>query len=214
MKSFVSYTRDPDYKFARSLTAFLESFHKIPVPVVRGDKRGPQLSPLKVCLDSVTFSLPPAGLQADAGEGSVTFVPSDRSVNPVVESYLAKSRELLVLCSSRTIKSPWVNHEIEWWLAHRGCRVDPFGRHRGEITPGVIRLPSFPPLLFNMGFTRKSVTTFAASMRSVRGNGARSAISTLSGCALPPISMASPRATYYPSGSVNSGTGSVDDLSP
>jgi hypothetical protein len=116
---FVSYTRDPDYKFARSLTAFLESFHKIPVPVVRGDERGPQLSPIKVCLDGVTFSLPPAGLQADAGEGSVTFAPSDRSVNPVVESYLAKSRELLVLCSSRTIKSPWVNHEIEWWLAHR-----------------------------------------------------------------------------------------------
>ncbi len=128
---FISYTRDPDYKLARSLTAFLESFHKIPIPVARDGKQGLQLLPLKVCLDGVTFSLPPAGMQTDAGEGSGTFVPPDRSVNPVVESYLAKSRELLVLCSSGTVKSPWVNHEIEWWLAHRDA-----GSIRLAVTEG------------------------------------------------------------------------------
>jgi hypothetical protein len=109
---FVSYSRDPDYRLARRLTSFLESFYE-----KLGKEREQKYSPLKVCLDGVTFSLPPKEKKSDTDDG-----PSlGRSVNPVVESYLSQSRELLMLCSNNYRDSHWANHEIAWWLEHRGA---------------------------------------------------------------------------------------------
>jgi hypothetical protein len=90
---FISYARNPDYRLARALDSFLESFHTI------GDGT---LRPLSVCRDGSDFSLGavrPAALPA------------------LIRPYLERSDKLLVLCSANaTREDSWVPQEIEWFL--------------------------------------------------------------------------------------------------
>ncbi|MEJ2455135.1 MAG: TIR domain-containing protein [Candidatus Thiodiazotropha sp.] len=113
---FVSYTRTPDAKLARELERFLESFHTVqplgdPMP----------LTPLRVCVDGSDFSMPPMAER----EGRV------RQVLDVVYTHLARSRELLVLCSEEAVDSRWVAQEISWFIEHYGS-----GRVRLAFTEG------------------------------------------------------------------------------
>jgi WD40 repeat protein len=97
---FISYATDPDYFLARALYRFLTTFHTLPTIAPR------RIPALSVCLDS----------------GSFLRRHGDRvlPVTEMVELYLQRSRQLLVLCSSGAVRSKHVAFEIEWFLRHRG----------------------------------------------------------------------------------------------
>ncbi|HKS39185.1 MAG TPA: TIR domain-containing protein, partial [Blastocatellia bacterium] len=97
---FISYATDPDYRLARQLESFLETFYRLPTP------DNLLLRPLRVCVDGSDFKAARGG-----GEGA--------KVEAVIEHYLAKSRALLVLCSKNARRSPWVDKELRWFLTHR-----------------------------------------------------------------------------------------------
>ena len=103
---FLSYRRDPDLALAREVERFLEAFHRTPV-----DPKVGELRPLAVCVDGLDFHLPapdaPGGAQA-------------RDVHAVLERYLPRCKELLVLCSAAAAKPSYLDHEVRWFLEHRG----------------------------------------------------------------------------------------------
>lgn len=103
---FISYCTDPDYKLVQKLESFLETFHKLKTP------SNLSLRCLQACVDGSDFTIP--RIERD-GE-KTTGIPK------VIESHLAQSAELLVLCSAKAAQSPWVNDEIKWFLEHRGPR--------------------------------------------------------------------------------------------
>ena len=103
---FVSYTRTPDAAVAQEVERFLESFHKTRLP-----EHAEPLPPLRVCVDGSDFSMPPVAEPA----GRV------REILDVVHAHLARARELLVLCSSGSACSKWVDEEIRWFVEHRGA---------------------------------------------------------------------------------------------
>ena len=100
---FVSYSTKPDYRLVRELESFLETFHRLPTP----DNIG--LRPISVCVDGSDFKTP------RRGRGEMTA-----EVETVIDQHLALSSELLVLCSSDASHSKWVDHEVQWFLQHRG----------------------------------------------------------------------------------------------
>jgi hypothetical protein len=108
---FLSYARTPDAVVAREVERVLESFHET---VRRGGALGVDvLAPLSVCVDGSDFSLPAPderGAFDDAGE----------EVFDVIVRHLSMCRELLVLCSSGTARSPWIDREVRWFLERRG----------------------------------------------------------------------------------------------
>ena len=124
---FVSYATDPDFRFARRLESFLETFHNIRL------SSDIALKPLRICRDGSDF-------HAAAREGT----------GPTLEQYLERSNELLVLCSTRARSSRWVDAEINWFLEHRGA-----GSIRVATTEGarLRTLPAdvFPPALIDAG---------------------------------------------------------------
>lgn len=97
---FISYATDPDYFLARALHRFLTTFHQLPAIKQRG------VPALNVCLDSGSF------LRRRGGRVL--------SVAEIVETHLADSHQLLVLCSSGAARSPYVADELKWFLKHRG----------------------------------------------------------------------------------------------
>jgi WD40 repeat protein len=100
---FVSYATDPDFRLARQIEAFLESFHRLSVS-------GPAepLRPIRVCRDASDFQLLP------------TTGPSDPDpVSRVLTAHLGRSRRVLVLCSRGAARSPRVEEEIRWFLTNR-----------------------------------------------------------------------------------------------
>jgi hypothetical protein len=102
---FVSYSHRADYRLTRRIETFLETFHK------RVPKRSrQQLSPLNVCVDGNDFKLPPSPASSAAA----------RDVPQVIVENLARSRELLVVCSAAAAQSKWIDQEIDWFLTHRG----------------------------------------------------------------------------------------------
>jgi len=113
---FVSYTRTPDTELAREVERFLESFHTVRPP---GDPQS--LPPLRICVDGSDFSMPPVAER----ERHV------REVLDVVYAHLARSRELLVLCSEEAARSRWVEKEISWFFDRYGG-----GRVRIAFTEG------------------------------------------------------------------------------
>jgi antiphage defense system Thoeris ThsB-like protein len=109
---FVSYTRTPDALLAREIERFLESFHLTPV----GPEKAGLLRQLQVCIDCHDFSIPPEET-AEGRRGR------PRRVLQVVIEHLARSRELLVLCSAHAARSDWVDQEIRWFLERYGARA-------------------------------------------------------------------------------------------
>ena len=107
---FLSYRREPDLALSREVERFLEAFHLTPVEV---EKVG-VLRPLAVCVDGSDFFLPPP----DAPEAASA---RSRDVNAVLERYLSRSKELLVLCSRAAASPSFVDDEVGWFLAHRGA---------------------------------------------------------------------------------------------
>jgi WD40 repeat protein len=98
---FISYATNPDYSLARKLESFLETFNSLPTP------ENLSLTPLRICVDGSDFH---TGTKSSAGS----------DVKSTIESYLANSKELLVLCSRNARKSVWVDQEIRWFLTNRG----------------------------------------------------------------------------------------------
>lgn len=106
---FVSYRRDPDLPLAREIERFLEAFHQTPVDA----EQVGALRPLVVCVDGSDFCLPPP----DAPGGGTTAA---RDVATVLERYLGRSKELLVLCSRAAALPSFVDDEVRWFLRERG----------------------------------------------------------------------------------------------
>jgi WD40 repeat protein len=143
---FISYATDSDFRFARRLESFLETFHRLPTPA------GSILEPLQVCRDGSDF-------HSSGGQG----------VKPTLEQYLSRSEELLVLCSTRARSSKWVDEEVNWFLKHRGA-----DRIRVAVTEGMRpdRLDSdvFPPALVDAGLS----AAIAYDFRGSRGRASES----------------------------------------
>lgn len=105
---FISYATVPDARLVRGLEKFLERFHRLRLP------GGETLRPLQVCVDGTDFALrrlPKASL------GAVV----EHTVERAIEVYLEQSRYLLVCCSSGSLTSRYVEHEVQWFLKHRGA---------------------------------------------------------------------------------------------
>ncbi|MCW5666587.1 MAG: hypothetical protein KIT35_22375 [Piscinibacter sp.] len=106
---FVSYRREPDLALAREVERFLEAFHQTPVDA----ERVGALRPLVVCVDGSDFSLPAPDAAGAEASGA-------RDVGTVLERYLGRSKELLVLCSRAAALPSFVDDEVRWFLKHRG----------------------------------------------------------------------------------------------
>lgn len=146
---FVSYSRAPDGRLAKEIEKFLESFHKTPLlPEIREAEGEPSpplptsLEPLQVCVDSSDFRMPPPG-----GKSAPA---SSQKVLDVAARHLAEARELLVLCSSGSRASPWVEKEVEWFLEHRGASAIRLAITEGE-DPLAEPEKYFPPILLEHG---------------------------------------------------------------
>ncbi len=104
-KAFISYSTDPDYKLSQRVESFIETFHKLKTPP------GITLKPVQVCRDGSDFSIQNAKRDATGSPDGV--------VERLIETYLAQSEYLVVLCSTHTPRSRFVEFEINWFLKHR-----------------------------------------------------------------------------------------------
>jgi WD40 repeat protein len=105
--AFISYSTATDYQCARKTEAFLEAFHKTPVPA------GATIHRLQICRDGSDFRLPTK--KHDPANDS-----DEDPVWQTILSELRNARYLLVLCSPEAVRSPWVNKEIAWMQKNRG----------------------------------------------------------------------------------------------
>src|ERR1700752_5073100 len=106
---FLSYRRDPDLALAREIERFLEGFHLTPL-----EKDVGELRRLSACVDGQDFLLASPGA-GDAPESR------SRDVHVVLDRYLGRSRELLVLCSRAAAEPSYLDEEVRWFLEHRGA---------------------------------------------------------------------------------------------
>ncbi len=134
---FISYSTDPDYSLVRKIESFLETFHKLKTP-----KELP-LRPLNACVDGSDFSL--QKIQKKEGENAVATL---------IDDYLSRSDELLVLCSRNASKSPWVDQEIKWFLKHRGPEAIRLVVTEGK-DPGAAPEEIFSPSIIESGLHTK-----------------------------------------------------------
>jgi tetratricopeptide (TPR) repeat protein len=123
---FLSYANDPDYRLARDLEAYVESFHRIRSVQTLGVKK------IEVCRDGSDFRIPRASIGELGSE-----------VRSFLDFYLERSTYLAVLCSRGAVRSEYVNYEIAWFLQRgRADRVlllvtegdDPLG-HPQQVFP-------------------------------------------------------------------------------
>jgi hypothetical protein len=130
--AFISYTTNPDYQLSRRVESFLESFHT----QVRSS--GLDIPPLQVCRDGSDFGA--TGIAAGVADAEAT-------IDRLLESHLARSRNLVILCSKRTAQSRYVALEIEWFLKNRGGDHvllavsegrDPIGQPEEVFPPAII----------------------------------------------------------------------------
>jgi WD40 repeat protein len=145
---FVSYATNPDYSLARNLESFLETFHKLPNP------ENISLPPLKVCVDGSDFHTS----SARGGE-----------VGEMIESYLERSKELLVLCSRNARRSPWVDQEIKWFLANRGPDSIRLALTEGEDLNRLDEV--FPQAVIDAGLHRRIAYDFRGARKRARQRG-------------------------------------------
>lgn len=134
---FISYARNPDYRLARGLESFLESFHTLP-----GRESSEPLRKLSVCRDGGDFSL---GARTRSQPGA-----DPASMEHVIRPHLDRSGKLLVLCSENSAKSTWVEAEIEWFLQSHGMEDVVLAVTEGDRPE---RTPEkyFPPSLIAAG---------------------------------------------------------------
>ena len=144
---FISYATSADFRLARGLESFLESFHRLPNPGAI------PLKELKICRDGSDFQI-----TGEAGQ-----------IQHTIDHYLARSRGLLVLCSGKAHASEWVNEEVRWFLRNRGESTI-----RAALTEGVrlerLEQEVFPPALIEAQVHRKIGYDF----RGFRGRSSRS----------------------------------------
>jgi hypothetical protein len=129
---FISYATSADFHLARGLESFLESFHKLPNP------GGVPLKELKVCRDGSDFHI-----TGEAGQTQDT-----------INRYLARSQELLVLCSGKARPSEWVNEEVRWFLRNRGASAIHVALTEGARLE-CLEQEVFPPALVEAQLQRK-----------------------------------------------------------
>lgn len=131
---FLSYSTNPDYRLARDLERFLESFHLLPT---QGEFA---LKSLNVCRDGSDFYLPP--VRERSGN-------DDDRTREVIEGALVKCRHLLVICSYNAPSSRYVNFELSWFLDHRPENIL-LAVSEGE-DPGAEPASVFPPRVLQSG---------------------------------------------------------------
>jgi hypothetical protein len=105
--AFLSYSTDPDYRLVRRVEIFLESFHRR-LGTANANRLG--IKRLRICVDGSDFRPPPTE-------------PSKDTRNPIqreIEARLAASRWLVVFCSRNSMRSTWVDAEIDWFVENRG----------------------------------------------------------------------------------------------
>ena len=98
--AFLSYTTEADYSLARDLESFLESFHELPMP-----EKTP-LRQLKVWRDGSDVSISHAGGPMD--------------LSSMLVAYLAQCNFLVLLWSTKSLESYWMQFELNWFLKNRG----------------------------------------------------------------------------------------------
>ncbi|HKQ06378.1 MAG TPA: TIR domain-containing protein [Blastocatellia bacterium] len=144
---FVSYATNPDYSLARNLESFLETFHKLPNP------ENISLIPLRACVDGSDFHT-----SARSGGGD--------DVGKTIESYLARSKELLVLCSRNARQSTWVDQEIKWFLANRGSGAIRLALTEGEDLSHLDEI--FPQAVLDAGLHKRIAYDFRGVHKRAR----------------------------------------------
>ncbi|MDQ6890644.1 MAG: hypothetical protein M3Z56_10265, partial [Bacteroidota bacterium] len=98
--AFLSYSTGVDYNLAQKLESFLESFHDIPSP---GDL---QLKKLNIWRDGRDYS--------------ISHKNNGNDVATILQENLARCRYLVLLWSTASKLSYWMNYELNWFLKHRG----------------------------------------------------------------------------------------------
>lgn len=106
--AFASHATDPDSRLVRRVKADLEAFHLRPGVQERYRAvTGETFDPLRICVDGMDFAFP----KSDPDE--------ETPIDALVQSYLTRSRSLLVFSGTETKDHPWVNREIEWFFSLR-----------------------------------------------------------------------------------------------
>lgn len=100
--AFLSYSTRGDYRSSRRIEAFLESFHSVV------GRSGVELPAIRVCRDGSDFR---QVIPLRSG--------SDDTIWRRIQSSLAASRRLIVLCSAESPESKWVDRELRWVLANK-----------------------------------------------------------------------------------------------
>jgi len=124
--AFLSYATRSDYHLVRRLKTFLETVHRL-----KGAS-GPPLRKLEICTDEGDFTLRALG--------------QSEGIGGLLDTYLAQSRFLVVLCSPDAAASQWVDHEVKWFLERRGpgaillvvTKGDPVRNPHSVFPPSVI----------------------------------------------------------------------------
>ena len=104
---FVSYSSVVDYILSRNVESFLESFHNL-----ISNKQFP-LKPLQVCRDGSDFELHKIITEANSKINREEFIKL------ALIEYLKQCDKLIILCSSGSTKSKYVDFEIKWFLENR-----------------------------------------------------------------------------------------------
>src|SRR5689334_13203548 len=104
-RAVISYSTDPDYHLSQRVESFIETFHRLKTPP------GITLKAVQVCRDGSDFSIQRALKEASGSTEGV--------VESLIETYLAESEYLVVLCSSQTPQSRYVGFEIDWFLKNK-----------------------------------------------------------------------------------------------
>jgi WD40 repeat protein len=146
---FISYSTLTDYALARDLERFLSRFHQLPGIGKHG------LAPLRVCVDGSSF------LQRRRGQV--------RTVAEVVRDHLARSRQMLVLCSSGAARSAAVAAEVQDFLDRGRAGAIQLAVTEGA-EPAVRPQEIFPAPVLAAGLER----TIWFDLRGYRGRAARS----------------------------------------
>ncbi len=139
-RAFISYSTDPDYHLSQRVESFVETFHKLKTPP------GIKLTPVQVCRDGSDFSV--ARALRDAGDSP------EGVVEKLIQTYLAESDYLIVLCSGNTPKSQYVGYEIDWFLKNKGWEYILIAVTEGA-DPANNPTEVFPPSIIAAGLHRK-----------------------------------------------------------
>jgi WD40 repeat protein len=100
--AFLSYSTWGDYWSSRRVEAFLERFHSVV------GRSGVELPAIRVCRDGSDF------------RQVIPLRPgSEDAIWSRIQSSLAASRRLIVLCSAESAVSKWVDRELRWVLANK-----------------------------------------------------------------------------------------------